>query len=146
MKKYLKFMIPITLLSVMVGIYIAFENSAKATDVNKVTFIAEVVDKGETTQLGTVEFLVENEITVGDVIDAINGDVLTFDLKGEKDSEYGRFIHGINDIFVEDSVNGPWWFYDSNTNSECVAVGFCSGIDQQIIAQDDVYIFTITYE
>ena len=80
-----------------------------------------------------------DQLTVGDVLDEINGDLLNVELEGDKDSEFGRFIVGIEEYKTEDMAKGPWWMIYSENNKDCVEAGFCSGIDAQNVYDKDVF-------
>ena len=84
-------------------------------------------------------------LTVGDLLDqlVLNKD-LTVSFAGNKTDPYGRYIVGINGVISENSMSGPWWLYNSTTNSTCVSAGYCNGIDQQAITDQDVFEFTFT--
>jgi len=91
------------------------------------------------------EMIHTDALTVGDLLDQlIQSKDLTISFAGSKSDPYGRYIVGINGIISENSMSGPWWLYNSTTNATCVSAGYCNGIDQQAITDQDVFEFTFT--
>jgi len=69
---------------------------------------------------------------------------LSLQLQGNRNDPYGRSIVMINGLETTDWNAGPWWTYESNTNQDCLSVGFCGGIDTVPIYDNDVFYFTFT--
>lgn len=83
--------------------------------------------------------------TLGEYLDELQADgKLELTLAGAKTDPYGRYIVGINGILTEDSAKGPWWLFNSSTNKDCVAAGYCAGIDMAPIYDQDLFTFTFT--
>lgn len=70
-------------------------------------------------------------------------DYFELHLGGEKTDQYGRFLIGFDDYETEDMNVGPWWGYTSETNKDCVAAGFCSGVDMAPVYDGDTFTFTL---
>ena len=78
--------------------------------------------------------------TLGDLLDELAEDqVITIELAGSKSDVYGRYIVSMFDKMG--GTNGPWWLFESDTNTECVSQGFCNGIDKNPIRDQDVFVF-----
>lgn len=75
---------------------------------------------------------------LGEVIDQINADEKLFELEGEKDSEFGRFITKVN---LVESIEGEFWVFDSENNKVCQTEAFCPGIDSLAIEDEDSFTF-----
>ena len=83
--------------------------------------------------------------TLGELLDELETDgKLDLNLAGAKSDPYGRYIVGINGVQTEDSAKGPWWLFNSTTNKDCVAAGYCAGIDMAPIYDQDLFTFTFT--
>ena len=70
--------------------------------------------------------------------------VLSVTLAGEATDPYGRSLIAINNIEITNWEAGPWWLYNSDNNPDCVAVGYCSGIDSCPVYDGDVFVFSYT--
>jgi len=81
--------------------------------------------------------------TLGDLLDEmIVNHQFEITFEGSKTDIYGRYITKINDI--EANASGPWWVYASDNNTECVAAGYCGGIDVNPIHDTDQFIFKLS--
>jgi len=81
--------------------------------------------------------------TLGDLLDEMIVDHrFTVVFSGNKTDTYGRFITKINEL--EAKATGPWWVYGSTTNAECIAAGFCGGIDVNPIHDKDIFTFSLS--
>lgn len=81
--------------------------------------------------------------TLGDLLDEmISNQLFEITFEGNKSDLYGRFIVQIND--VKANAAGPWWVYESANNTECVAAGYCGGIDMNPIHDADEFIFKLS--
>jgi cell division protein FtsW (lipid II flippase) len=82
-------------------------------------------------------------LTLGDLLDEmVAAKKITVSFEGNKTDVYGRYITVIND--VEAAVAGPWWVYGSDNNTECVAAGYCGGIDVNPIHDKDKFTFSLS--
>lgn len=86
------------------------------------------------------EELKTNAETLGELIDELNENKAKFNLSGDKDSEFGRYIESIEDV---DNGSG-FWVYESENNKICLAEAFCPGIDALVIDDKDQFNFIIT--
>jgi hypothetical protein len=78
--------------------------------------------------------------TLGELLDELSEDqVITLELAGSKSDVYGRYIVSMFDKMG--GTNGPWWLFESDTNTECVSQGFCNGIDKNPIRDQDTFVF-----
>lgn len=142
MKKVVKIIAPVLLLAL---IYFAI-NKGNGEDIEKginITLKFQTVVDNKTEDIKTIHYPVDHEKTLGEVFDAINGKEIVIKLEGEKDSEWGRYISKIND-FESNGQTAPFWFINSDTNSECISLGFCNGFDSQTLEADDI--FEIVFE
>ncbi len=81
--------------------------------------------------------------TLGELLDEMIQDkLLEITFEGNKSDLYGRFIVKINDLKA--NATGPWWVYESANNTECVAAGYCGGIDVNPIHDADVFTFKLS--
>lgn len=140
MKKLTKLVLPVVLL---VGLIVGYRlTQDKPEEVLADVVTLQIVVEEEVIAEVTQE--IKEEVTVGELIDTLNGEVAVFILEGEKDSEWGRYISGINEYITEDMDAGPWWFLSSDTNQDCLDLGFCNGIDSQGMSDKDIFI--LSYE
>lgn len=137
MKKTIKLLLP---LLVVAMVYMAINKPKKAeapTEKNiNLNFKVKVEDSYE--EIKSLEYLVSDEETLGEVFDKINGKELDITLKGDKDSEWGRYILGVAD-HISNEVSAPYWLINSTTNSECLSLGFCNGLDKQSLEDQDIF-------
>lgn len=63
---------------------------------------------------------------------------------GSSNDPFGRFLIGVGDFETLDMSTGPWWMYDSTTNPDCVAAGYCAGIDLTPLYDQDLFTFTFS--
>ena len=78
--------------------------------------------------------------TLGDLLDEMVADkVVTITFEGNKTDVYGRYITEIKGL--KSDSDGPWWIYGSDNNTECVAAGYCGGIDVNPIRDKDKFTF-----
>jgi hypothetical protein len=78
--------------------------------------------------------------TLGELLDELAEDkVITLELAGDESDVYGRYIVSMFDKMG--GTNGPWWLFESDTNPTCVSQGFCNGIDQNPIQDQDEFVF-----
>lgn len=77
------------------------------------------------------EFLLELEET----------GIITLELEGSKDDPYGRSIVMLMEMKTEDWNTGPWWVFESATNTDCLSAGFCAGIDFTPLYDNDNFQF-----
>ncbi len=81
--------------------------------------------------------------TLGDLLDEMIEDKkFAMVFEGNKTDVYGRYITQINDVKAD--AAGPWWVYASTNNTECVAAGYCAGIDVNPIHDKDVFTFSLS--
>ncbi|HZJ87334.1 MAG TPA: hypothetical protein VFC75_03830 [Erysipelothrix sp.] len=142
MKKFIKVTLPII---VLVALFFGVKhlNKPAESDGSKkdVTINISVSEDDDLETLFNLHFETEEALTLGDLIDEINGETVNFELDGDKASEFGRFIAGINEYKTEDMDKGPWWMLYSDNNKDCLEAGFCSGIDSQLIYDEDIFDF-----
>lgn len=63
------------------------------------------------------------------------------------DSGFGHTVDEIYGLAGDmSSANGPWILYESPNNKSCVANGYCLGVDELAIFDDDSFIFKFTSE
>ncbi len=140
MKKILKLALPVV---IVVGLFFGIKSLTDKKPVEgqkSVVINVKVKQEDETLEMiKEVKHTSVDSETVGDIIDEINGDLLNVELEGDKTSEFGRFILAIEDYKTEDMATGPWWMIYSENNKDCVEAGFCSGIDQQNVYDEDVF-------
>lgn len=81
--------------------------------------------------------------TLGDLLDEMIKDhQVTISFAGNKTDLYGRYITKINTISA--GTTGPWWVYASPNNTECLAAGYCGGIDVNPIHDQDRFTFSLS--
>lgn len=143
LKKTLKYTLPV-LVAVLVlgGVYLA---SRPETVEGQKTLELNFYDNREGDKKEVISSTVklvdqDNALFLGDAIDNINDkhEDITILLEG---SDFGRFILGVNDLKTENMEKGPWWGYTSENNAQCLAEGFCTGIDSLAIFDGDVFDF-----
>src|SRR5690554_5798180 len=149
MRKLLKYTLPIVAIVAVLFIIQDYFKPEVIEEQKTVTLTFSIVEEDGTQQLEQIDVgsIKEDELlTLGDVIDKVNRDHdhINFKLSGSKDSEFGRYIEGINEYLTEDISTGPWWFYNSETNEVCIAAGFCDGIDTQPVYDEDIFDFEFT--
>lgn len=149
MKKFLKYTLPIVFVVAALFFIQDYFKPEVIEEQKVITLTFSIVDEDGTHQLESIDVgsIKEDELlTLGDVIDKVNRDheSVNFKLSGSKDSEFGRFIEGINEYLTEDISTGPWWLYHSKTNEVCIAAGFCDGIDTQPVYDEDIFDFEFT--
>ena len=142
MKKVLKIVAPVLLIAIL---YFAINNKPKepVETGKKITLNFKAKEDEGYNEFAKVEYEIKDELTLGEVFDAINGKKLEMVLEGDKNSEWGRYILSINE-YVSNGKTAPFWFINSETNSECLALGFCNGLDSQGLEDNDI--FDIVYE
>lgn len=141
MKKIVKVLLPIVIVfALFLGIKIYTESQYDKGIRNLIINVKVKNESEDFDEVKTVKYKTKNEVkTLGDVLDELNGSGLTLELQGEKESEWGRMIVAIEEYKTEDMNTGPWWMIYSETNKDCEAAGFCSGIDSQSVYEDDVF-------
>jgi hypothetical protein len=139
-------------LLITVGLFLgiqAYQRSQYEEGLKKIQVII-YAPSNDTSKIDKTTILFEktihtNALTVGDLLDQMVLDKnISVTFAGNKSDPYGRYILGINTIISENSASGPWWLYNSSTNSSCVNAGYCSGIDQQAISDQDTFEFMFT--
>ena len=78
-------------------------------------------------------------LTLGELIEEVDAfyEAISVEYSGSKTDAYGRMLLAINEHKTEDMSTGPWWLVESETNVDCVAAGYCNGIDLQSIYDQD---------
>lgn len=123
----------------LVGAYLLVSNLNKPVgDDTSKTVILEIFNLDEESTYN--EAIKTNAETLGELIDEVNEQKLKFNLSGDKDSEFGRYIETIEDV---ENKSG-FWVYESENNKMCLAEAFCPGIDALVIEDKDKFEFTIT--
>ena len=69
---------------------------------------------------------------------------LAYNFSGSVSDPYGRYIIGIGENETIDSATGPWWLFNSSTNTDCVSAGFCPGIDLTPLYDKVIFTFEFT--
>lgn len=139
MKKLVKIIVPILVLAIVGTGTKVYLDSRKEEGFKDVEIIIEIDNDVifEDNVSGDFEY-------VGDVLDKLVEDnKVEIDFEGEKDSEFGRFISGINEFKTLDMTKGPWWVYESPNNKLVLEAGFPEGIDLQIVFDGDTFIFNL---
>lgn len=142
MKKLLKVATPILVVVLIYFVINQGNGNTHEKGIN-ITLKFQVIEENSAQEIKTIRYEVNQEETLGDVLDAINGKDVEITLEGEKDSEWGRYISKIND-YESNGQTAPFWFINSETNSECISLGFCNGLDSQTLEADDI--FDIVFE
>jgi len=70
--------------------------------------------------------------------------LLKVELSGNKTDPYGRSLQTMGEYTFTDWNTGPWWLYNSDNNPDCVAAGYCSGVDSCPIYDNDHFVFRYT--
>lgn len=85
-------------------------------------------------------------LTLGELIEEVDAfyEVISVEYSGSKTDAYGRMLLAINEHRTEDMSTGPWWLVESETNVDCVAAGYCNGIDLQSIYDLDAFTLNFT--
>lgn len=86
----------------------------------------------------------DSEYLAGLLTELNENNILSVTLSGEATDPYGRSLIAINDIETTNWETGPWWLYNSDNNTDCVAAGYCSGIDSCPIYDGDNFVFSYT--
>jgi len=120
-------------------------NQSKLQKGSKQIQIVVSIDENGTNKVIYDKTTRTDALKLGDLLDElVTANKLSIDLSGNKTDAYGRFILGIEDYKVTDMAKGPWWLYNSTTNPDCVAAGYCAGIDMAPIYDKDIFTFTFT--
>lgn len=100
-----------------------------------------IIDKTEDKVLFDDVVSVEgSELVLADLLD-LCADKLMY----EKDKgTYGTQVVGLMGVNTSDWNVGPWWMYESENNADCVALGYCMGVDEVKISDGDIFTFTFT--
>lgn len=139
MKKLVKVVAPLVVL-VLLGVGVKVGLDSRVVEGRKTV---EIVFIAEEEEFFNEKITGDDFEVVGDVLTKIEGDgQLSFVFEGEEDSEWGRFITGVEDFVTEDMATGPWWLYDSPNNELVLEAGFPEGIDLQPVFDGDTFIFT----
>lgn len=142
MKKTLKVITPLVVLLVL---YLGVKTLTKPKveqgqkSLQVVVYVRQEDDSLD--KIKTVDHKTTQATTLGEVLDELDENMLKVETLGSKTDEYGRMLVGLDEIKTEDMAKGPWWMLYSETNEDCLAAGFCSGIDSQSIQNDDVFEF-----
>lgn len=85
-------------------------------------------------------------LTLGELIEEVDAfyEAISVEYSGSKTDAYGRMLLAINEHKTEDMSTGPWWLVESETNVDCVAAGYCNGIDLQSIYDLDAFTLNFT--
>lgn len=126
-------------LALSLGAYTIYQNSQLEKGAKAIQIVIE--DDKENVLLDKT--IHTDALTLGDLLDEMIEDkVLTITFEGNKTDTYGRFITIINDF--EAAQAGPWWIYSSDNNTECVAAGYCGGVDVNPIRDKDKFTFSLS--
>ncbi len=146
--KIFKYLLPIVLL---IGVYFGVKHYTQPTAeyaAKTITLTVKIALADETTEIGQLEVKSSAPgelLTLGDVLDKVNktSTEFKFTLNGSKFDSYGRFVSAINDRLADSSLS-QFWSIESTTNKECLAAGFCSGVDLQMVHDADTFDFILT--
>jgi len=142
MKKYLsKVLIALFVGAVLLGAVAWYQNSKLQAGSKsiEITMIIDNEDGPETIYEKTIRTDAEK---LGDLLDEMVEDKkIEMETSGSKTDPYGRMIVSIEGYATTDFNAGPWWLISSSNNKDCVAAGFCSGIDLAPIYDKDEFTF-----
>lgn len=147
-KNIFKILIAAVLCLVLVGVVYQFTKPKTVEGQKEVTLII-VVQTEEGEENIASEIVKTDAETLGELLEEVNKDgIITVELSGSKDDQYGRSLVKIGEYETLDWNTGPWWLYNSTTNETCVSAGYCSGIDFTPIYDGDIFefIFTSSFE
>ena len=103
----------------------------------------QIIIQDESEKVLFYKFVRTDAETLGDLLDEmIKEKKFTIVFEGIKTDVFGRYITQINDVKAD--ATGPWWVYASTNNTECVAAGYCGGIDVNPIHDKDVFTFSLS--
>ncbi|MGL5541419.1 MAG: DUF4430 domain-containing protein [Erysipelotrichaceae bacterium] len=57
---------------------------------------------------------------------------------------FGTFLKGMLGKVSEDMNAGPWWLYESANNTMCQEAGYCPGVSEMLIYDQDEFTFKWT--
>jgi len=118
------------------GAYKVYTDSRKEVGAKAIEIV--IKDDKETVLFDKV--IHTDALTLGDLMDEmVAKKLITISFEGNKTDTYGRYITKINAL--EAGTAGPWWIYSSANNTECVAAGYCGGIDVNPIHDKDIFTF-----
>jgi hypothetical protein len=85
-----------------------------------------------------------NALTLGELFEELHqAQKLTITFSGAKTDPFGRGLQGINNVKTENMSVGPqWWGWTSENNTQCVADGYCLGVDYQTLEDGNIFVFT----
>lgn len=139
-KNAFKIIIALAILGVSLFVYQALFNPQTQVGSKEITI--EVLDRRDTQEkviMAATKYHTEAEY-LGDLIDEINQQNLTFTLSGNKSDSFGRMLTSIKGV-DQNTTNNQYWMYESTNNVECVSAGFCSAIDKLPIYDQDHFVF-----
>ena len=85
-------------------------------------------------------------LTLGELIEEVDAfyEEISVEYSGSKTDAYGRMLLAINEHKTLDMSTGPWWLVESDNNPDCLAAGYCNGIDLQSIYDLDHFTLNFT--
>lgn len=85
-------------------------------------------------------------LTLGELMEEVDEfyDDIHIEYTGSKTDAYGRMLLAINEHKTLDMSTGPWWLVESENNSDCLAAGYCNGVDLQSIYDRDHFTLNFT--
>jgi hypothetical protein len=85
-------------------------------------------------------------LTLGELIEEVDSfyEEISVEYSGSKTDAYGRMLLAINENKTLDMSTGPWWLVESDNNVDCLAAGYCNGIDLQSIYDLDHFTLNFT--
>lgn len=92
------------------------------------------------------ELVHTDALTLAELLNEVDEfyDELNIEYQGSATDAYGRMILAVNDYRTEDMASGPWWMINSSNNLDCVAAGYCNGVDLQSIYDQDAFVLNFT--
>ncbi|MEA5026799.1 MAG: hypothetical protein VB012_03980 [Erysipelotrichaceae bacterium] len=147
MKKKTLFRILLAVL-ITIGLYFGYKAIYPAkTETGTKEVQLTILIKQEDDSLKTIfdqKVKTDAEVLADLLLELNANNTLSVTLSGSESDPYGRTLLAIDGYETTDWTNGPWWLYNSDNNPDCVAAGYCSGIDSCPIYDQDSFVFTFT--
>jgi len=135
-------------LSVLIGVSLYFVATEltrpKVIEGEKeVTIIISINTQDQKEEIFRKTWRTDAELLSELLTEGVEKEFFTVIFGGQKTDPFGRFLVGFNDYVTQDMTLGPWWVYDSTTNSECLLGGYCPGVDFTPVYDQDVFEFEL---
>lgn len=140
--KFTKLLLAFILLIMVVLGYSYIQNQKTIKGEKKITITAIDYRTEPPLYLINEETYNTDALYLGELLDEINKKDLIFVLQGNKSDMYGRMLVSIKDVNQDPNAN-QYWLYESSNNESCKSAGFCNGVDQLPIADQDIFIFIL---